>query len=832
MARIQLENRLDAPLERLIYTGRAYTVEPPLAIPPHSRAFWDSDDTGTVTYVALPLGTHPAPAGTPGGTRMTTPPAATASQRTSSGPTPAVSAARRFTLAWQFAPPARPVYVTENVDAGLRLRVKLRTRPDGAIYTLTPARHRRPPRAPHLHPQERGRRPLQLAALLAGLLLLLTAASAAAYAISGGNPGVIFGHGGPGSNGTPQGGGPTPTLSLAADRATVPIGTRVTLTATTNSALPSGGYGIAIVNTTAGNVVAPSPCKTGTTCTAGVTSTTPASITYQAYVELGYQTQVLLTSSSVTVTWLPPNVPSKITLSANLTADSTGRVQVQIGTTGLLTAVTDLPVDNTGYQIDIVDTTHNKSALTTSPCTRGTSCATQVKSASPASITYVAYVEARDHSGVRVPSAAITVMWTPPQPPSDVRLASNPAADSSGSVNVVIGKTVILTATVTSKLDNTGYQIDIFDTNGNRVGGPCKTGKTCTARVTSASPAANVYIARAEKSTLSGILATSSTIAVTWSLPSPPASFKSFSADQTNVPIGTTVTLTAITDRPVDKTGYQIDIVNSNGVVVGTCKTGSTCYGFVVASSPVSLSYTAYVDQGYPNGIIVVSNAVSVTWYIPLPTQISITSNPAPNCAPTYDLCVDDGTPVTLTAITDRPVDNTGYQIDIFDITDNLHVAGPCHSGTTCSTSPPVVSSTDAVITYMANVEVSIGNGVILQSHPFTVSWSHTVFLPAKGAGPPAVPPASGNMGLALGWALAPLLSLVRRAKRTVLQSHIRRLNGIMRGEVTGIQLFGPLFSLPKWLASLQAISSAPTPTVSASNDRPKANGPTPASNI
>lgn len=208
MARIQLENRVGATLRRLLFTGRAYTVEPPPTIPPNALVFWQTDDTGAVTYEVLGPGTDEA--ASPGVSSASSgglPPPVSAAPPPDSGasaPSPAppvativVSASqpvaiqptqpiepqsttpdatagtatsrRQFTLAWEFSLTGRPTYKTQRVDPDLRVHV--REGGDGVLYTVSSRRRSR--RVPPRGRRSRSRTPIvaTVAVLLAVTLV-------------------------------------------------------------------------------------------------------------------------------------------------------------------------------------------------------------------------------------------------------------------------------------------------------------------------------------------------------------------------------------------------------------------------------------------------------------------------------------------------------------------------------------------------------------------------------------------------------------------------------------------------------------------------------------
>src|SRR5215469_7214893 len=120
MARVELENRLDVPLSRVLFTGTSYSVEPPPTVPPNATIFWQTDDTGSATYSAAESD-NDAPE--------------VSAETYTSTPTSPRDAVRPVTLAWEFPTSGRPKYFTRNVAAGLRADV--RERFDGALYMVS-----------------------------------------------------------------------------------------------------------------------------------------------------------------------------------------------------------------------------------------------------------------------------------------------------------------------------------------------------------------------------------------------------------------------------------------------------------------------------------------------------------------------------------------------------------------------------------------------------------------------------------------------------------------------------------------------------------------------
>jgi hypothetical protein len=703
MARVELENRLGVPLARVLFTGTSYTVEPPPTVPPNATVFWQTDDTGSVTYSAVPGGTYSS--------EMPT-------DTYSAAPTSPKDAVRPVTLAWEFSSTGRPKYSTRNVAAGLR--ADIRERFDGALFMVSHTNSKRAPIAP------RRRRVLVGSSLLAGLLLIATFATAAANGLGplGTWRELITQH--TGAHHTPRVAVATPQLFLAASQPNAPAGTTVTLTATANLAIPSG-YEVDIFNSAKHQMINSKPCSGS--CAESVKSASAATITYQAYIEKGYQQGVLVTSNSVTVVWLPPHIPT-IRLTSSPAPDYTGTVNVTTGTRVMLFATTSLPVDKVQYQIDFYDTSGDQIG---GACTRGSSCSTYVISTTAATVTYVAYADPDKTGGTRVASSYIKVVWSapappkktvtvtvpppppPPPPPPSVSLAANLATNSDGNIFVMIGVPVTLTATTSGPVDNTGYSIAIFDSNNNRVGGPCSTGTKCTAKVVSSSAVQNNYVAYVEKGNLSGVGSTSNSIGVEWDVPT-----INLLASTTQPAFQGSYTLTATASYPVDSSGYWIQVIDlTDGVTpVQQCYTGSSCA--VTLSCPAyaaAIQYESYVDQGNPWVWVATSQPVTVNCPAPPPP-------PPPPCCVT--LAISSNSPITLTATTPTSVTGTGYYIQIYDTTDNVLLAS-CQTGTSCSVEPPDPGVAET-LTYYAYVDQGDSSTAVAVSQPIYITWDTIIY--------------------------------------------------------------------------------------------------------
>ncbi len=190
----------------------------------------------------------------------------------------------------------------------------------------------------------------------------------------------------------------------------------------------------------------------------------------------------------------------------------------------------------------------------------------------------------------------------------------------------------------------------------------------------------------------------------------------SLSASQGAAPNDTPITLIAQTNRPVDNTGYSIDIVqvsNQTYWVRASCGSGSRCTG-VVSNNVGYYQYIAEVEKAPQSGVLVQSGNVFVAWTSLGLGFFSGSTSPVPS-----------GTSVSIIAQTELVVlDNTGYYIDIIDETTGQRVCTtPGYpNGPTCIAT--VVSNSPASHTYIAYIEQGYESGIVVQSGTLTVTWT------------------------------------------------------------------------------------------------------------
>lgn len=183
--------------------------------------------------------------------------------------------------------------------------------------------------------------------------------------------------------------------------------------------------------------------------------------TFAAYITppvAGQPAEGAAASSGVTVAWFG----IKLTTSAPV---------VGPGKAVTFTATTTADVSGTGYQLGLFDQTSGD-RLTF--CSRGTACSTTLTKELAGSRSIVAYVATASETlpppAVQAQSAPIKATWL------GVTLDANTTHPQRGT-------TVFMRATANVDMAGTPWSIGIYDQNGDLVSNSCKSGTTCTARV-------------------------------------------------------------------------------------------------------------------------------------------------------------------------------------------------------------------------------------------------------------------------------------------------------------------------------------------------------------
>src|SRR5262249_27116988 len=197
-----------------------------------------------------------------------------------------------------------------------------------------------------------------------------------------------------------------------------------------------------------------------------------------------------------------------------LTADQTN---IYVRTTVKLTATASSTVSGTSYAIDIVDSSGTRLAH----CTSGTTCVTHRSSSVAGSGAYAAYIEKSTLRGISTQSSSVTVTWWWRPPPAiqnftctDISLNADCISLSN---DVTVGDSVMLTATATGSVNDTGgYGIDIWNVNTNTRLARCTTGNQCSATTTSAVQESVAYEACVETADRSSVIGSCVTITLNW----------------------------------------------------------------------------------------------------------------------------------------------------------------------------------------------------------------------------------------------------------------------------------------------------------------------------
>ncbi|MBV9280385.1 MAG: discoidin domain-containing protein, partial [Chloroflexi bacterium] len=198
----------------------------------------------------------------------------------------------------------------------------------------------------------------------------------------------------------------TGTISLAVDQTSVPVGATVNLTATVSASVSGTGYEI-VISDRQGHTI-PTPCTSGTTCTWPVYATSAGQISFVAWVQDSSGT-VVATSNQLTVSW--------VAIQVSIAADHT---TVPVNTTVNITATSTVNVSGTGYSIVIESDSNNGTS-----CSNSTTCAWQVSSNSPATVTFTAYVVDSANNILAKSSQSVTVTWQVASVPWSVSLAAS-----------------------------------------------------------------------------------------------------------------------------------------------------------------------------------------------------------------------------------------------------------------------------------------------------------------------------------------------------------------------------------------------------------------------
>ena len=231
------------------------------------------------------------------------------------------------------------------------------------------------------------------------------------------------------------------------------------LTATANVTVTGTGSAIEIFDKTTGTLVG--ICMQASQCVVAYAAASGAH-TFAAYVTPPVANQPIenvVASNLVTVSWF------------SVALASPSAAIVVPGKPVTITATATADVGSSGYQLGLYDL---RSGALLTYCSHGTACSTTLTKDKAGSQSIVAYVSLGSPSSpppaVQAQSSPITATWL------GVTLDANTTQPQQGN-------TVFMRASANVDVTNTPWSIGIYDANGELVADPCKTGSSCTARV-------------------------------------------------------------------------------------------------------------------------------------------------------------------------------------------------------------------------------------------------------------------------------------------------------------------------------------------------------------
>jgi Domain of unknown function (DUF1906) len=250
------------------------------------------------------------------------------------------------------------------------------------------------------------------------------------------------------------------TITLSADHSAPRAGESVILAATASATVSGTASAIEIFDQTTGTLAGACMqsrrCLVGYSAAAGVHSFT-AFITSPAATP---PSAAAIVSNAVQVSWLGVGIKAALPS------------VVGPGKPVTLTASASVDVGALGFVLMFWDKTAG-TRLTF--CSSGTTCSTMLSEPSAGSHDIVAYVadtaSATPAAGVEATSDTVSPTWL------SVVLAANTTYPRAGG-------TASITATANADLTNTPWSLGIVDQSGKLVDKPCKSGTTCSARVT------------------------------------------------------------------------------------------------------------------------------------------------------------------------------------------------------------------------------------------------------------------------------------------------------------------------------------------------------------
>jgi hypothetical protein len=333
-------------------------------------------------------------------------------------------------------------------------------------------------------------------------------------------------------------------------------------------------------------------------------------------IELGLDNTSLSWSVTVQVLKLEPTTPiaqatQPCVPTVTLLADKASPRIVTDTVTFTATASTDVGPGK--FHIEIDDASTGKPLRP--DCASGTQCVFVDSENSPIEHVVQAFITL--HGSKLQQSSGIDMKW---QLAGGVTLATPP------KTTVTSGTTVTLNASSDNALAGTGLHVVIGDDQGNT--NPCASeSNSCSWPVSqnvSSAPVTRTYTAWLANSSGVKVGPVSSQVVLTWE--KLPGLTLVATPNRHDFVLGTKAHLILTSDTPVDGQSTFLKIIGSDGSVVASCPTGTTCSGDATSNTNGTVTYTGEVVDA--SGKQVDSKTFAINWFTFTITE-NITSSPS-----------------------------------------------------------------------------------------------------------------------------------------------------------------------------------------------------------
>jgi len=324
-------------------------------------------------------------------------------------------------------------------------------------------------------------------------------------------------------------------------------------------------------------------CTTGTTCQGVFTWDHIGTHTVTATL-IQTSTHDVLESATTTVSMQWPSL-------------TFGAAPQTLGVGQSTTLFADTSETITGSALSVVIENANTGKILTT-CTTGAQCSVQVSHNTAQTQNYKAVLQLSPTAPALATTTVVPVTWQWPT----VTMTAKPSTAQLGSP-------VILTATASQSLTDTGLTVSIKDVTTNKTIVSCTTLATCSSTITHFHAVEHTYQAVITKAGVTTPVALSNTSVVSWS-----AYPISLTANTTVTTPGTAVDLTTaletITAPPTQATWQLEDLTTQK--LISTC--GTTGCSNVAWTEPTATQQKVQAQLIYKGQLIGLSNVLTITW--------------------------------------------------------------------------------------------------------------------------------------------------------------------------------------------------------------------------